>query len=483
LDPTVLLLGAATLMLVGSASNLGFYGPRPLLLVALGTVLVVAAATTKRMDAEAGSRPPVTMLTAVAAIFLCSALFQPAGLYYRGSELVASRYVSVATCLVVLCALVTRVKKPMLTLAGTAAMATTSGVLTIRATPRPPIDVWYMLQTAAHSTLHGSNPYSQMWTSGIPHEVSNHFTYLPGTAVFLAPFYAVFGDVRYGVLATVIATGVLIGRVSRSELAPYLGCLFLIAPRLDYLVEFAWIDPLLLLAVTCGVLALRRGRSGWAVVALAAALLVKQYALLLLPLGVACREIGWRRTVKAAALAAVVTLPFVAADPSAFWSGTVTLLAHRTPRPDSLSIPAALLAHGHKPSLALAALSLGALLGVLLWRRAGSLVHFLTALAALMAVFDLTGTWQFFNEWWLAAGYAVLASAAATDLGRAPGSGAVEGGDRNRDGGIELPHLKVLPGRERPRLAQIGHFTRVHRVRPEPKKAWRTVGEDVLGAP
>ena len=278
----------------------------------------------------------------------------------------------------------------------------------IAASPRPPIDVWYMLQAGTRGLLHGHDIYSVAWTSGIPHEVSNHFTYLPGTAVVLAPFYAIFGDVRFGLVTAIIVTSLLIGRMGRSDLAPYIGCLLLIAPKADYLLEYAWIDPLLLLAVTGGVLALRKNHVGWAVVAFAAALTIKQYALLLLPVGIMCRSLGPRRMAMAGGLAAIVALPWAAVNPGAFWAGTVVSLLHAARRTDSLSLFPFLVSHGVRTTFVLPAASLVVLFAALAWRRTGSVLHFALGMAAAMAVFDLTGSNQFFNEWELAAGYCLL---------------------------------------------------------------------------
>ena len=52
--------------------------------------------------------------------------------------------------------------------------------------PAPHIDVWYTLQGAADGVVHGQDMYTQVWPDSPGQQ--DAFTYLPWTAVLLAPF-------------------------------------------------------------------------------------------------------------------------------------------------------------------------------------------------------------------------------------------------------------------------------------------------------
>lgn len=80
----------------------------------------------------------------------------------------------------------------------------TVGAIAIRTDPAPRIDVWVTLQQASDALARGVNFYEVTW-SGSP-GVADAFTYLPWTAVLLAPGRWLAGDVRWALLVwTVVA--------------------------------------------------------------------------------------------------------------------------------------------------------------------------------------------------------------------------------------------------------------------------------------
>ena len=77
-------------------------------------------------------------------------------------------------------------------------------VALIRLDPAPRIDVWVTLQQAADGLRHGKDMYTQVWV-GSP-GVQDAFTYLPWTAVLLAPGRWLAGDVRWMLVAITVGT-------------------------------------------------------------------------------------------------------------------------------------------------------------------------------------------------------------------------------------------------------------------------------------
>ncbi len=60
----------------------------------------------------------------------------------------------------------------------------------------------------------------------------------------LTPFYALFGDVRFGVILALLVSAVLIGRMARDPQAAIFGALLLLFPFLTFSVEQSWSEPL-----------------------------------------------------------------------------------------------------------------------------------------------------------------------------------------------------------------------------------------------
>jgi len=416
----LVLIAAWALYGFGDALNDGSYDPLALIAMLVATAVIGLVVLLRSPPATSEvPRAVIIGMAFVAALCLLWSIGDPAGIYGKGPLLLASRSFTVAACFVTFVCLVTRFRRPLWTLLLTATISVASGVTMIMSSPRPAIDVWYMLQAGSHALAHGHNIYTQHWAlskqalveSGQPSEGSNHFSYLPGTALFLTPFYALFGDVRYGILAAIVATALLIGRMGNSEVFPYLGCLFLIFPKMYFLVEQSYSDPLVLLAITAAVFFVQKKRVRWAVVALVGALWFKQYALFLVPLAFFWKPIGPRRTLIAVGAAAVLDVPWVLASPSAFWRGVVKIFVNLAPRSDSLSLDSFLLRHGYDPGLLVSATAVVLALGLTIRRSSKNSLTFVLGLTFSMAMFNLFGKQQFFNQWMLVGGYCVLALA------------------------------------------------------------------------
>jgi len=379
-------------------------------LLVLMAVLALALAVANR-----SSQSKLTYVRGAVGVALATGTFVsvyfPAGIYGSGGFLALSRGVTTASAAVAMIwALLNLDNSRRVTYAIVVAMSL-AGVSMILSSPKPAIDVWYMLQAATGGLSHGHNFYTLQWTSGIPLEVKNQFVYLPGAAVLLWPFHAVFGDVRYGLLLAMVGTAVILTRVTTARALALLPCLALLYPKAMFGLEQSWVDPLVLFAVCLTAYLVLRGHPNWAMAALVIGLICKQTCWLLLPLAIIWKDFGWRRTAAATGGALIFILPWVVAAPGSFYGGAIRYNLFLSPRSDSLSLYSLALRHGVRPGLAMTAAALLVAFALAMWRLHLSTGGLLISAAFVMAAFNLTDKVAFFNEWGLAAGLTLAAAA------------------------------------------------------------------------
>ena len=211
-------------------------------------------------------------------------------------------------------------------------------------------DSTYQIELAGELLRDGENPYGHDYSrSGLERFYSldgtvteetrdeqvalRHFAYWPGTALTGAAWTLLpepWSDYRFLVLLATLA-GIAVALAFPGPLAWRLALGALLAGS-PLAVRAAWFGtadaPSVALTVLAFALLVRR-RLVWAAVALAAAILLKQFALVALPfLAVAALGREPRRDVvrAGAVLAAVVAagvLPFLVWDPGAFWADTI----------------------------------------------------------------------------------------------------------------------------------------------------------------
>jgi Glycosyltransferase family 87 len=213
-------------------------------------------------------------------------------------------------------------------------------------------DSTYQIDLAGDLVLHGENPYGHDYRfSGMERFYSFdgnaservrerevplvHYAYFPGTAISAAAWQAVapapFDDYRmFVLLMTVAGLFAVLAFRGPLEWRLALGALVVANP---IAVRSAWFGqndaPALTLLILAFALA-SRSRWRWAAAVLAAAVLFKQFAVVAIPFlalmmvkqGVPRREL-WRCAGVFAAVVAVAVLPFLIADPVAFWEDTV----------------------------------------------------------------------------------------------------------------------------------------------------------------
>jgi hypothetical protein len=398
---TTYLLVAWCAVGLGADIGNGRYSIAAVAAVTIGVgLLLITAWSAKRhvAAAEADLRPGLAIAGAVTAI--CS-VWHPAGLYGSGDAELLSRTITLF-CGLAFCAMAVGAlpqgRRQSYCLVGFMGLA---GVLMIVSSPRPDIDDWYMSQAAARALSHLQNIYTIHWS--VPGQASNLYAYLPGSALFVWPFHVVLGDIRYGVLAALLATSAILIRRSVTPTASLLGCLVVLYPKALFGLEQSWVDPMVTLGLCGAAFAAHHGRRNWAMAGLIFALVCKQQAWLVLPLVFVWKGFGWRRPAVSALMAAGFSSLWVLANEHAFVYDVFGYQLNLPPRPDSLSIYTFFLNHGWQPPLVV--LAMAVLLGyaiVLRWLPRNA-YGFLLGSAIIECIFNIANKQSFFNEWQLAA--------------------------------------------------------------------------------
>ncbi len=300
----------------------------------------------------------------------------------------------------------------------------------IRWSPTPRIDVWVTLQQAADGLAEGKNPYTMFW-AGSP-GVSDAFTYLPGTAVLLAPGRWLAGDVRWSLLlATLIGLGCMLASSSRTDPRGRFAALIAVtllacSPGTITQAEQAWTEPLLFCCLAGWALLVHRGHPSWAILPLALGCASKQHLALLLPLLACWSVFGWRRTVATGATSAAFISPWFFDAPAEMFRDTVTFLVNFHPILFANTWFIAFLREFGKPPPAAvtAALVLGtiALSSFLVYRRQPQLGTVIAWLAFVLLIANLCNKQAFYNQFWLVAALLALGycSSAQVPADRSP---------------------------------------------------------------
>ncbi len=316
-------------------------------------------------------------------------------------------------------------------LAVAVAAYTIASMVIVVADPAPRIDVWVTLQQASDALGHGVNFYRLTWVDSPG--VSDAFTYLPWTAVLLAPGRWLLGDVRWALLVwtLVAAWGAVLLARGRARaggrdgrwLGAAVAALLLLAPGTLTQVDQAWTEPLLLAGIVWWAVLVQRDHAWWAIVPLALACASKQHLLLLLPILLLWRPFGARRAVTTGLLACLLVLPWVLVGPADIYHDTIGLLV--TFHPIRFANTLYLLALNQWGVTLPFWLTGLAVLGVLgaaawaVWRRQPALDELLRWLALVLLVANLVNKQAFYNQFWLVGAVVVVSLAAAT-LGRRP---------------------------------------------------------------
>ena len=305
-----------------------------------------------------------------------------------------------------------------------------AGAWMIHASPKPVIDVYLFQQTSSSALLQGRDPYvlrppyldANMGFYGaalVKNGKLNISNPYPPLSIYLSFIgYALAGDIRYSLLAAIMVTGLLMVFLRPGREALLAAYIFLFMPRLYYVLEQSWTEPLvLLLAVAVVWCAIHR--PAWKFLALGLMIASKQYLVFLSPLIFLLIPPGSPKRVWVRSSGWAVGSAFVVTAPLAFWNFPAFFwdvgLAqwYQVSRIDSLSFAAVYArVFGQFPSQIIPFFVLAVVL-FLLWRYGErSAAGFVSGLALGLGLFFAFSKQAFCNYYFLVFGLFCCALAA-----------------------------------------------------------------------
>jgi hypothetical protein len=290
--------------------------------------------------------------------------------------------------------------------------------------PDPVIDVYAWLDQAPAKLLHGDNPYSADYVSPYGTERARQFdtffepdprpaAYPPLPILVALPFKATGLDVPYANVVCDLLAALVLLLLGWSNGNRWLGAvtagIYLFLPRVPYLIEQAWYEPMLAALLGWGLfLVERRWRIGYLLLGLG--LTGKQFGLpLLLPL-IRCLRRRWVGLLLGIALALLLFVPFLVWDVKEFLY--IVLLKHlgRPPMADSITVHSGFLnlLGVDLPRPLLLALA-GLLVGWVTWKTPAKVTAGSLWMATALLTFCLFHTQGYFNYFYLCQ-YLILAA-------------------------------------------------------------------------
>jgi hypothetical protein len=299
------------------------------------------------------------------------------------------------------------------------------GIVTIKASPSPRIDVWTLQQAAVDLLRQGKNPYRELVVNDTGWGIPMPFVY-PPTVIYTGFFSKLlFGDIRYSSVAAVLMTGFAFRSICRraSVALPALGhdapaLIFWLQAKLFLVIEQAWIDVIQLGFLSAGIALYLHRSPRWrlpAVILMGVALSSKQTMFWFLPLIIFALGFRRRDWIALFATMAVLLVPFIVWDFRAIKAATTGVHGGLSPRRDALAFMAWWnVKYQHWWSTGwLAWTSSLAVVGLTGWKLRRSLPGFGLAAAAIYFLFFFFQKWAFANYWYFVDGLAALAAALA----------------------------------------------------------------------
>lgn len=309
-----------------------------------------------------------------------------------------------------------------------------AGIETIRLVPHPAIDVWTVQTEGARALLHGHNPFEVVaMHDTAPGVVREDVPYVyPPFQILVTIPALLLGDVRYAMLAALLIAGFVLRAIARRQASPALppglvdapALLVWLAPKLLYIVQQAWIDPVQLALIVTTALFLIEGRARAATIALGCVLAAKQTMFWIVPLAyLAFPFLRFPHFVAIGAIAAATYVPFAAWNFRAWFHANIAFVGTLPARDDALSIVNfAWRALGVRIPHAIAfPLALGAV--GLATRARREVRAFGGGLVVTYFVFFLFNKWTFANYFFLLGGLSCLAAALTLAPRRVPEDG------------------------------------------------------------
>ncbi len=231
------------------------------------------------------------------------------------------------------------------------------GIWVIKSSPDPTIDVFVFHQTSAERLIHGQNPYTIIMPNiyndvklygeeliNVDGSINFSNPYPPLNIYFTTLGYIIGGDVRYAYLLAIVISGGLIAFLHAGREAKLAAFILLFTPRIFFVLEQSWTEPLVLLCLTTTIFcAIHYPR--WLLLTLGLFFASKQYLLFIIPLSLLLFPISlnssWKEQGKPYVW--VFGTMFAISAPLAFWNlpaftwNVGGMLWYYIFRPDSLS--------------------------------------------------------------------------------------------------------------------------------------------------
>jgi hypothetical protein len=303
------------------------------------------------------------------------------------------------------------------------------GLYVLKACPEPHIDVFYFQRDSSAALLHGQNPYALSFPNiygdatpfygpGMSVAGRTRFGFLyPPLSLFMVLPGHLLGDYRFALVAATALSALLMAYARPGGVGPIACAVFLFSPRIYFVLEQGWTEPLVVLLLSGVVFA---GCRAPRLVPFVYGLFLasKQHMVLGVPLGIKLlRERGARPAVRlygiALFLAAIVTLPLALWNIPAFWKDVVAFQVHQPFRADALSYLAywASLGHAAPPVwIAFAVAALG--VAVAAWRTPRSPAGFALGFVLVFFLFFAFNKQAFANYYFLVIGALCMTAAA-----------------------------------------------------------------------
>ncbi len=294
------------------------------------------------------------------------------------------------------------------------------GVWLIKASPSPVIDVYVWHRESLDALLRGHNPYAMTMPNiygdagfYAPELVANGrvlvgYPYPPLTLLLSIPGHLA-GDYRYTQLAAMTLAAAFMVYARPGILGGVAAALFLFTPRVFFVLEQGWTDPLCVTMVAATVFAACRVPK-LLPYALGLLFAVKQYLIFAMPIAfLLSTDINTFRRygnvlAKAVAVAAVITLPFLVLDVRAFVFDMVGMQALQRLRLDALSYIAFFTVNGISLPIWLGFALLPVAFLVCIFRAPRSPAGFACSIALITTTFFAFGKQAFCNYYFFIIG-------------------------------------------------------------------------------
>jgi hypothetical protein len=313
-------------------------------------------------------------------------------------------------------------------------------VWVIRAHPaQDRVDVLLFQHDGAEALVHGRDPYDPavvqfrniyppketkaFYGAGVV-DSTNHlrygFPYFPVTLLLAVPGQVLFGDARFSAMAAVMISALLMALARPSQIAGLAVALFLFTPRAIHVINWGWTEPLLILTFSITMFCAIRCPRALPYV-LGIFLATKQYVVICVPaVLLLCDDPDrFKKTflilLKAALVAAAVTLPLALWNFREFWRAVVQWQMVQPFRTDAMSYLVTIQNHfpGWRPPLWLPFVFVLPAIALALWRCPRTPAGFAAAVAIICLIFFALNKQAFCNYYYFVIAAACWAVAGA----------------------------------------------------------------------